>query len=76
MIKEFSLNFSGRILQIQVECKPCSKDGLKYICTIPDRDPFRIRKNEDSVWIAKHADCPVDPTLIRAIGEQYESLSA
>lgn len=74
MIENFTLDYKNRTEEVRIECKECSKDGLKYICTIADAAPFRMRLNPDGAWVARNEDCPVDPELIRAIGERYESL--
>lgn len=73
MTENFTLTFRNRTEEVQVECKECSKDGLKYICSINGGDTFRIRKNEET-WVAKHDDCPVDAALISVIGETYDTL--
>lgn len=74
MVDKFTVTFANRTEEVQVECKECSKDGLKYICTRPDGEKFRMRKNEQSVWVAKLEDCPVDPELIKAIGKAYDEV--
>jgi hypothetical protein len=74
MVEKFTLSFRNRTEDVKIECKECSKDGLKYICTLADAEPFRIRLNDDGVWVAKHENCQIDPQLIRAIGERYEEI--
>lgn len=73
MTNNFTVTFDGRTEDVQIECKPCSKDGLKYICSVSGSEAFRIRKNDDSEWVARHEDCPVEPGLIKAIGDAYEN---
>ena len=75
MITKFTVPFNGRDEEVQIECKECSKDGLKYICTLADAEPFRMTLNEHAVWVAKREDCTIDAELIKAIGERYEALS-
>lgn len=74
MTSKFTVTFENRTEEVQIECKPCSKDGLKYICSVSGGETFRMRKNAESAWVAKHEDCPEDPGLIGAIGEAYEKL--
>lgn len=72
MTNNFTVTFNGGTEDVQIECKPCSKDGVKYICSVSGSETFRIRKNDDTEWVAKHETCPVDPELIKAIGDAYE----
>jgi len=72
MIDKFTVNYKGRTEDVQIECKECSKDGLKYICTLANAETFRMKLNEHAVWVAKREDCTVDPELIKAIGERYD----
>lgn len=74
MIEKFTVTFGGQTKEVQIECKECSKDGLKYICTLADAEPFRMTLNEQAVWVAKREDCTIDAELIKAIGERYEAL--